>query len=248
MEPNIKSSPDLEKARDEKCIPVAQEILKDMVEHLLVPNPDDPHAHDDLIMFILRRALETDMNITTEIQYLLQLVLGGFSGFNTTIHSCEFAPIDEERYITIGKKMLAILAGANVRLTNVTPADTTADFAGAKETLHALINAENLTKIEIRYIMDNIWESVKVVNNDISESLARSTEKAEAKIFGNEFMSDLTLGQVNKVLINDIRIEYAKKESGSDIPLEGDALPPSGDGQVAPPQQVMERDPASVID
>lgn len=243
---------DLEKARDEKCIPVAREVITAMADHLLVSNPDDPHAHDALMLIILRRALETDMNITMEAQYLFQLILGGFSGFNTTIHGCEFAPVDDERYIAIGKKMLTILAEANVRLTNVTPEDTATDFADAKAKLQQLINDEKLTKLEVRYIMDNIFESVKMVNNDFSDSLARSTEKAESKIFGNESMSDLSLGQINKVLINDVHIDYTKPVvPEADAPIDGAALPPSGDGQVAPPappEDVIGVDPAKAGD
>lgn len=233
IQPPENLTPDLEKARDEKCIPVAREVLAAMADHLLVSNPEDPRSRDELMLIILRRALETDMNITMEAQYLFQLILGGLSGFNATIHGCEFTPVDDARYIAIGKRMLTILAEADVRLTNVTPEDTASDFADAKAKLQQLINDEKLTKLEVRYIMDNIFESMTIVNNDFSDSLARSTEKAEAKIFGNEAMSDLSLGQINKVLVNDLHIEYTKPAPA--VPPEGAAMPPSGDGQVSPP-------------
>ena len=232
----VNLTPDLEAARDEKVVPAARDILADMVTDLMVENPDAPGAYNPLLLKILQKMLDTDMNITMEAQYVFQLLLGAFSGLNTTLHSLELAPTDDARYIAIAKKVLGILSEANVRFTKVTPEETAADFAEAKIKLQTLFTEEKLTKLELRYIMDNVFESVKTVNNSISEALAQSTDKAEAKVFGIGSMSELTLGNINKILVNDITVTFAKPVVA--VPPEGQVepvAPPAGDGQVAPP-------------
>lgn len=230
----VNLSPDLEKARDEKCLPVAQAIIEEMVDHLLPETPGSTNQLDTIQLFVLQKMLDGEMNITTEAQYLFQLVLAAFSGFNNAVHAIKLVDLDDQRYLDIGRKMLRILADAKVRMVNVTPEDSVTDFASASEQLQALFDAEKLNKLELQYIMDSIFESVKNLNNVTSEGLAQSTAKAEAKIFGNEAMSDLTVKQVNDILVNDVKVVLTPR-----TPPEGQVTPevqtaPAGDGQVAP--------------
>jgi hypothetical protein len=208
---------DLEKVRDDKCVPVVRAILAEMPATLLADNIDP------LVLSILQKALDTDMNITTEAQYLFQLLLGGFSGLNTTLHSLSLEPVNDVRYTDISQKILQILSDANVRLTGVKADDIVKDFAKAKVQLQELFTTEKLTLIDLNYIVEKIFTAVTVVNNKVQENLASSTARAEAKIFGVESMSDVTVKHVNDVLTNDVNVMFSKP-----VPL----APP--EGQVAP--------------
>ena len=52
--------------------------------------------------------------------------------------------------------------------------------------------------------MDNIFQSFTRVNNLFNENLAGNSARAEAKLFGIESMSDLTMRRLNDVLIAPI--------------------------------------------
>lgn len=223
MEP----TPDLEKARDEKCVPVAREILAEMVTGLLA---DD---RDPLLLSILQKSLDADMNITTEAQYLFQLLLGAFSGLNTTLHSLELTPVDETRYTAIGNEILAILSESDVRLTNIKPEDIEKDFAAAKVKLQELFTREKLTRIELSYLVERIFTSITDVNNSFSAKIEQSLARAEAKIFGVESMSDITVKHVNDVLTHDVSVMFS--DASPELPPDGQATPPSGDGKIDPP-------------
>jgi hypothetical protein len=214
---------DADVARDEKCIPVARAILSEMPTTLLADNIDP------LVLSILQKALDTDMNITTEAQYVFQLLLGGFSGLNTTLHALALEPVDEVRYTTISNKILQILADSNVRLTGVKADEVEADWASAKVQLQELFTDEKLTKIDLDYIVEKIFTAVTVVNNKVSENLASSTSRAEAKVFGLTSMDEITVKHVNDVLVNDVSVMFSEPK----LP-DGSATPPAGDSSATP--------------
>lgn len=198
---------DLEKLRDEKCIPVARGIMNDMATDLIPDNANDKVDFTPVLTKVMARSLDADLNIVMDNPYVFQLVLSGMAGLNATVQSCETTPIDDVRYGGIAKKILAILATANVPL--VVPADPKAkldmarietDFAPVKEQLQALITENNLSNMELQYIMQNIFESFQSIQNGFMNVVADHTQKATAKLFGLEDYNDLTMKSLDKVL------------------------------------------------
>lgn len=187
------ATPNLDQLRDEKCLPVAQALLVDMAEKLL-----DEDA-TPLISSFLARGLAADLNITSEASYIPQLILSALSGLNATIQGCDLVELDDERYREIGRKMLAILAFAHVRM-NGTQDDVVADVAAVKDQLNTLFVAKGLNKLEVKYITDSIFQAFTNVNNGFSESLTSSAARAEAKLFGIGDMTDLTMKKLDDVL------------------------------------------------
>lgn len=193
-------APDLEKARDEKCIPIARSMFQDIVDGFGNDGAED-NSTTPITMKIMQKALTADLNISTEVPYLFQLVLGIFSGLNSTIQKVTASPTDIDRYASLTRRMLAIVAAANVKIGNVIPEDTEKDFAPVLTQINDLFKAENVTSVEIKFIMDNIFQSYTRLTNTFNELLAQSSQKAEAKLFGIEFMSDLTMAKLNEVLL-----------------------------------------------
>lgn len=196
---------DLEKLRDEKCIPVAKAILKDLAQDLI---PEDANKKIDFtpaVKNILTKTLEADLNISTENSYIFQLILGVFAALNTTVQACDTVLIDDVRYGAISKKILDIVASADIRMGNVMPEEIVLDFIPVKEQINALFAAEKLSMLEVKYIMDNIFTSFKTVTDMFNHSVQISSEKAEAKMFKVESMSDLTMKRLDEVLKEEVK-------------------------------------------
>lgn len=191
---------DLEKQRDDKCIPVARAILADMALDLIPEDANVKIDYNPIVGKILQREMDADLNITTEVSYIFQLLLGAFAGLNLTAQSCTTTPADDVRYGSIAKKILGIVSEANVGLTPATPEETIADFAPVKEKLNVLFAEEKLSMLEVKYIMDNIFDALKTVEQIVAAQVQDATDRAEAKLFGVEFKSDLSLKQVDDVL------------------------------------------------
>lgn len=205
MPEEVKTEPviDLDKLRDDKCLPVAQGMLEDMVENLL-PTEDTGSNYNLLVKQMLTRTLEADLNVAMEVSYVPQLILGALSGLSTTVQSCSsIVAIDDARYAAIGKKLLSMVAGAKVRMNKVKQEDTLADFAGVKEEMEALFASEKLNMMEVKYIMDNIFDSFKIADGVFKNSLDGSVARAEAKAFGVESMNDLTMKGLDGFLTSD---------------------------------------------
>lgn len=196
--------PNLEKLRDDKCLPVAQAMLEDMVELLIPADPANGVEWKPIVMKMLERSLEADLNIQTEVSYVPQLILGALSGLNITTQGCDIAPVDEVRYAAIGKKILSMVAGAKVRMVNVKPEDTEVDFASVKEQLNKLFAEEKLNRLEVKFILDNIFESFKAATTIFTHSLDSSVARAEAKAFAVEAMSDVTMKMLDGFLTADV--------------------------------------------
>ncbi len=192
--------PEAEKARDEKCIPVARWILNDMALMLLPENGEADFDMSPLLLKMLSRMTEADMNIAMEVSYVPQLILGVLSGLNAAVQECDVVKMDDARYGKIGKKILSIVATADIRMNAVTPEQTKEDFKPVKQQLNELFAAEKISLVELKYIMDSIFKSFTAANNAVQSSLESSSARAEAKLFGIESMSDLTLKQLDTVL------------------------------------------------
>ncbi len=190
----------LEQARDEKVIPVAKEILNDLAEKMM---PEDANASVDynpVIMSILQRSLDADLNVTTENPYIFQLILKVFSGLNAAVQLAEVRPIDDVRFGAIAKKILQITASANLTFGDITDEAQAAEFTPVREQLNKLVREEDLSMMEIKYIMDSIFAAFGQVNTIFLASVEQSTKKMEAKILGIEDMTDLSMKKLDETL------------------------------------------------
>lgn len=201
MSDTTTTQPDLDKARDEKCIPIAREILKDMTTDLVPAEVDGKVDQNPLIMGTLKKSLEADLSISTEVPYLFQLILGVLSGLNAAVQKSSPVLVDDEKYSRITTSVLALVSEANVRMGSVTPEESAADFDPIIVKLNDLFKAENLSFIEIKYVMDSLFQAFNRFQDDFNGNLGKSSEQAEAKLFKIDFMSDLTMKKLNDVLL-----------------------------------------------
>lgn len=186
----------LDAVRDEKCFPVAQAILSQMAVDLLNKNDNQKELTESTLSVML----DKDFNITEEVAYVPQLILGALSGLNLAVQTCTVIEADETRIADVGSKMLRILADANVKL-NPAKEDIETVFEVLKEPLNALFAEEKVTRLEIKYVMQTVFEAFTALNNLTDKSIKDATERLECKILGIESMSDLTLKKVNDVLL-----------------------------------------------
>lgn len=196
---------DLEKLRDEKCIPLARLILADMAELLMPEDANEKVDYNPIVLKTLARTLEADTNISKENTYLFQLILGVFSGLNVTVQSATTLPIDDVRYGAIAKQILKIVSEANVTMGSVTKEDTERDFAPVKEKIDALFLAEKMSLLEVKYVMDNIFTSFSTFTDLFNRNVESSSQKAEAKMFGVESMYDLSMKRLDEVLKMEVK-------------------------------------------
>src|ERR1035437_4700271 len=189
---------DLEQLRNDKCIPLARAILGDIAleEGGMIPqDANDKIDYNPIVMKMLQKSLNADTNIATENSYVIQLILGVFAGLNKTVQQCNTVPIDDVRYRKITRQILQILvdAGEGIRMGSVKPEETDADFVPVKEKLNVLFTEEKLSMLEVKYIMDNIFDSFTTITNLFNSSVEVQAGKAEAKLFGIQDMGDLSM-------------------------------------------------------
>ena len=183
-----------EEIRDEKCFPVTQAILEGMAKNLL-----EEDGVKNTAVATLSLLLEQDLNVTTDVSYIPQLILGALSGINATVQVCDMAPLDEETYNNVAKKILGILAEAKIKI-GFNPDEVSTVFAGIKDKLSALFLEEKLNSLEVKHIMDNILSAFNAFNNMLASSIEMSSEKATAKLFELDATSDLTMKKLDEVL------------------------------------------------
>ena len=185
---------DLEKIRDEKCFPLAQTLLE-----VLSDEAFDEDGIKKTVLKTLSLMLGKDLNIDTDVSYIPQLILGSLSGMNTTVQTCDMVPLEETRYNTIAVKMLKILTNEKVKM-GINPDQVEDNFKSVKEQLDTLFMDEKLNSLEVKYIMDKIFNMFTSFNNTLSASIESSVARAEAKLFGFDSMSDLTMQKLDEIL------------------------------------------------
>lgn len=188
----------LEKLRDDKCIPVAHKIMHDMADEMI--GTDGPIDARPLALKALQHFFDADLVIATEASYVPQLILGALSGLNATVQTCEYIQPDMERYGRVAKEILGILADADIDLLKNKPEEIESQFAGVKEQINTLFADEKLNALEVKFIMDLIFDSFTAFNNTLSGSLESSSARAEAKLFGIGSMDELTVRKLDSVL------------------------------------------------
>lgn len=192
--------PDADALRDEKCIPVAREMFRDVANLMIPEDANEKVDYNPVLIALLGKSLDANLNLTTENPYVFQLMLGILAALNVTVQGCDTKPIDDVRYGAIARKILQITADANVTIGPVTPEQTLADFATVKEQINALFAEENLSMLEVKYIMDNIFDSFTSINNGFADSTANSMKQAEERLWKVEDMSDIDMKTLDTVL------------------------------------------------
>lgn len=187
------------KARDEKCMPIAQGVLEDMAE-VMMPLGEETADFNPLLMKTLQRFLDADTNVHMENSYIFQLLLGALSGMGTIIQECAVVPNDDARYGAIGKKMLGILAKSQVKMGTLTPDELKTSFASVKQEFDVLFAEEKLTWLEIKYVSESIFAAFKIFQQTFAEAVEMSIQQMEAKILGLEYMSDLSMKKLDETL------------------------------------------------
>lgn len=189
----VETNTELEQKRDAKCFPVAKGMLQDMAENLL---DNDATA---MVTKTLIRFLEADLNVSTEVTYVPQLVLGALAGFNAISQELEFDQTKEAKYKAIAKRILEVVAATNIDFLKIGQKDYT-DFQPVKDECNRIVKEENISKCELKYIVDSIFEAYTHVSNIFSVSLEKSVKRMEAKLFGIEDMDFLNMSQLDAIL------------------------------------------------
>lgn len=188
----------LEIQRNERCVPVVREILKTFSTDLM--NIDD--NYNNVVIKTLGTMLEADLNTTTEVSYVSQLILGVFSSLNQAIQTCDMIENDDQRYNRITHRILSIVSEANIRLVDTSPEDILADFAPVKIELNDLFVMEKLTRLEVKYIIDNLLSSFTSVNNLVGIQVEGAIQRMTEKAVGVETMSDISLKKIDTFLLS----------------------------------------------
>lgn len=187
---------DLEKQRDDKCIPVAHAMFADIATDMISPDANIEVDYNPVLTKLLGKAVEADLNLVTENPYVFQLMLGMLSALNKTVQECEVTPIDDVRYGEIARKILTIVSEANVTVGEVTPEQTSADFLPVKERLNALFAEEKMSFMEIKYVMETIFKSFETVQTFFMTAVDQSVVKLEERLMDIESINDITMGMV----------------------------------------------------
>lgn len=196
--------PNLDAIRDERCLPVARNVLKLMGTDLIPEEDlvaDGEVVMDNRVLAQKYLALmrDADLNTTTETTYVPQLILAALAGLNASVQEATVFPIDEKRLNGIARKILIKLSETDIDLTKKAE-ENKHEFEPVKVYLNEIFALEELTYIEIKYIMDKVFNSFTALNNLVSGSLEDSMRRAESKLFQVEDMSDITMKKLDAVL------------------------------------------------
>lgn len=193
--------PDADQLRDDKCIPIARAMLIDVSTDLIPADGSQEVDLNPVLVKFLTKALEADLNLTTENPYVIQLQLSILSALNVSVQGATTLPIDETRYARIERALLAIASEADIPLGMQAIEDkgrTLGEEALAK--INALFAEEKLTFIEIKYVMDTIFNAFNGLQNAFVGSTELSLKKAEESLWGVKDISDVTMGMLDQKL------------------------------------------------
>lgn len=195
------TQPDLEALRDEKVIPVARGVLTDMAGEISSTDVNEDTDFTSILVKILRRGLAADLNLVTDNPYVFQLILGSYSAFSSIIQKCKFSEAQDIRYSNIGRELLGILSSTDVPMgTKVTAKDQEAAFEAVQDQIQAIVDREKLTWLEMKYIMEGLFRSLKSTEQLYNNNVDLSVKRMEAKILGLEDITDLTMSKLDATL------------------------------------------------
>lgn len=202
--PTEPAAPDLEALRDEKVVPVARGVLTDMAGEIAATDINAATDLTSVIIKILKRGLAADLNVTTENPYVFQLVLGAYAAFSGTIQKCKVTDTPDARYGKIGGELLTLLANANVPMgTKVIKQEQEAATDALQSQIEDIFARENLTWLEVKYILEGLFRSLKSIEQVYSSNIELSVKRMEAKILGLGDMTDLSMAKLDEMLQKD---------------------------------------------
>lgn len=200
------TGPDLELLRDNRVVPVAQGVLDDISKSM--PSTDITPDTDftTLLIQILQRTLDADLNLTTDNPYLFQLVLGVFAAFNTVTQKSKLTANDDSRFARIAGELMAIMVKANVPMgKDVKPAEQEKALEAYQGEFDAIFEREKLTSLELSYILEGMLRSFKTTEQLFSGNVQRSVQVMEAKILQIPDMTDLSMKTLDETLKGQIK-------------------------------------------
>lgn len=192
---------DLEALRDEKVIPVVRGVLTDMAGEIASTEINANTDFTSLLTKVLQRGLNADLNLTTENPYVFQLVLSVYGAFSSVVQGCKVADTPDERYGSIGRELLTLMASVEVPLGGKTTPDAQATALKVLQPqIEEIFARENLTWLEVKYIMEGLFRSLKATEQLYSSNVERCLKTMEAKILGIEDMTDLSMKKLDQTL------------------------------------------------
>lgn len=195
---------DYEKERDDRVIPVAVGVISDIANDESMMNIKTQADFTEVLMKILKRALDADLNLVTDNTYVFQLVLGAYGAFSSVVQKAKMPEADDERFAKISQKLLQLLVAANIPMGGkVTAQEQEKAAAVIQPQLEEIFANENLTWLEIKYIMEGLFRTLKGVESLYQRNVDLSLQRMEAKILGVEAMSDVTMSKLNTILKTD---------------------------------------------
>lgn len=209
--PEPEVTPDPEKERDVRAVPVAHGVLEDLAGLNSVSDVQDRSEFTNVIVKILKRSLEADLNVALDNPYVFQLALGAFGAFNQFIQSCKMAESENKRYSTIAHEMMVLFADAKVPMgMQVKTEEQVAALESIRPQIEEIFAREMLTKLEVSYILEGLMNALKITHQVFSDNVKQAVDRMEAKILQVEFVSDLTMKQLDATLQTSIEEILAK--------------------------------------
>lgn len=195
------AGPSLEQQRDLRVVPVAQSTIEVIAGQNTAVDVNDRSEFTNVILSILQKSLDADLNIVTDVPYIFQLILSVYSAFNTVALAAKKPDVDMARFSKIAHEMMGLLASAKAPMGDgVKPEDQVTALEGIKPQLEELFSRENITQLELSYILESLMHTLKVTNDSFQQQIQRSVDRAEAKVWRLDDFSDLTLKKLDKVL------------------------------------------------
>ncbi|MBK3666180.1 hypothetical protein JJE66_33785 [Bradyrhizobium diazoefficiens] len=192
------AAPDLAKQQTDKVQPVAQGILEDMTT-MLIPEDGVSFNMDALELATIKRFLDADLNITTDVPLAFQYVVSGLTGLSQVLAHCAYPePHTQVDYAEAARAVLAIIAKANAELGDT--ATAAQSLQAAKADLEALFADKNMSAIDVRYIVNSIMQSFQSLQLGTEKSIEESMSRAQAKAFGVGDVIDVTMGKLDAFL------------------------------------------------
>lgn len=190
----------LDELRDEKCVPIVNDLIQELAKDMMPENANEGVNYTPIVTTILQKFLEENTNITTENDYIFQLILGSLSGLNGAINKSATLPIDNIRYVKVCKELLNILAKSGIEFGPATPNEISEKYEILLPDINELFAREKINTLESKYITDAIFETFKAIQGMVGTSIEKSMSKAEAKLFSVEDMTDVTMSMLDKIL------------------------------------------------
>lgn len=210
--PPVAPTRDLDKERDDRVIPVAQGVIEDLAGQTASLDINDKSEFTNVIIKILNRSLDADLNLVTDNPYVWQLIIGAFGAFTQVVMDSKMADSQDARYSKIAHEIMSLLAGAKVPMgMNVKTQDQVDALQSIKPQLEEIFAREMLTRLEVTHILEGLMNAMKVTNQVFENNVRNAVDRMEAKILQIDDMSDLTMRKLDTTLKTSID-EILKKD------------------------------------